>query len=165
MKYKNITTRNLRTLGACHKGVQWVEQCGKVKTLDVLEALKAHRFDWANWLIVRVMDREQRIKYALFAAKQVIGMYEDKYPKDDRPRKAIEAVEKYLKSPTEKNRKAAYAACPAYAAYTAAYAAAAYPAYAAYAAAAAAYAAAAYAAARKEMQDKIIDYGIELLKY
>ena len=68
--------------------------------------------------------------YAIYAAEQVIGIFEKKYPIDKRPRKAIEAAKAYLKRPCAETKKAAYAA--AYAAYAAAYAAYAYASAAAY---------------------------------
>ena len=73
--------------------------------------------------------------YAIFAAEQVIGFFEKKYPEDKRPRKAIEAAKDYLKDPSDKNKAAAYAA---------------------------AYAAA--DAAKKDVQVNILNYGIKLLE-
>ena len=94
----------------------------------------------------------------------MLKIYEDKYPNDDRPQKAIQAAKAYLKNPTKENKNAAanaaYAAnaanAAAYAAYAAAYAAA----NAAYAAANAANAATCAA----ELKPKIINYGLKLLK-
>jgi hypothetical protein len=102
--------------------------------------------------------------FAILCAESVLKYFENKYPKDNRPRRAIEAAKGYLKHPTARAARAAadaaYAARAAYMAYAAdnaadAAARAAYTAYAAYAAARAAYTAraaymayAAYAAAR-----------------
>jgi hypothetical protein len=108
------------------------------------------------WVMTRLMTTEQCIKWSIACADSVISLYEDKYPNDNRPRKAIEAAVAYIEAPTEENRNdahdayAAYAAHAAYAAYAAAHAA--HDAHDAYAAAHAAYAAAhaahdAYAAA------------------
>ena len=72
--------------------------------------LKENRFSDANWLLTELMDKKQCVEYAVFAAKQVLHIFEERYPKDDRPKKAIEAAEKYLKDPSENNRKTAYAA-------------------------------------------------------
>jgi lipid A disaccharide synthetase len=128
--------------------------------------IKKEKSDWANWLVVRLMSRKQQIRYAIYAAEQVVGIFEKKYPNDDRPRKAINSAKAYLKSPTKKNKDAANAA--AHAAANAAYAAA-YAAYAANAAAHAAADAAVYAsnaadAANSKMKIKIINYGLKLLK-
>jgi hypothetical protein len=85
------------------------------------------------------------VALAIYAAEQVIKIYEDKYPNDSRPRDAIKAAKAYLKTPNKKTADAtARAADAAYAAADAAYAAA----RAAYATDAADAARAAYAAAR-----------------
>ena len=68
--------------------------------------------------------------YAIYCAEAVLHIFEEKYPNDNRPRKAIEAAKEYLKHPTEENKQAAYAyAAAAYDAAYAAYDAAAYAAY------------------------------------
>jgi len=182
----NITPSFIKKWDPCKPGLDWyLEKFPKKfnNSIGVLDALiKANQLPYANWLIVRVMSRPQYLKYAIYAAEQVIGIYEKKYPNNPAPRNAIKAAKAVLKNDTIENRKAAaaaayaaYAAAAAYAAYAAAaayaaYAAAADAAYAAYAADAAyaayaAYAAAAaYADARKEMRLKILRYGIKLLK-
>ena len=170
-----ITKEWLKEKGACSEGFEWwlKHKESNIKKL-ALKLLKAERFDWANWMLTSCFDKTQNVKYAIFAAEQVIGIYEAKYPEDNRPRKAIEAAKAYLNNPTARAADAAYAAADAaYAAARAADAAANAAAnaaeYAAYAAARAA-ANAAYAAAHAadaadvEMQKKIIEYGIILVK-
>ena len=137
--------------GACSESKQeWTDK--KMKPVEgvtlIKKLMKADKFQWANWLIVRLMTHEQKIQYAIFAAEQVIEIYEKKYPDDKRPRNAIKAAKEYIKAPTEKNKNAADAA------YAAAHAT-----HAAYAAADAA-----HAAARTEMQNRIIENGIGILK-
>ena len=155
-----ITKEWLKEKGACSDSYKEFEG----ESMDGIEAIKKcikiNRVDWANWLIVRIMEYKQYTSYAVFAAEQVLPIYEKKYPADKRPRETIEAARECIDNPTEENKKAAYAA-----------AAAAYDAYATAAAAAAAYdadAAAAAAAdaadARESLQAKIIAYGIELLE-
>ncbi|WOI85966.1 DUF7666 domain-containing protein [Rhodococcus qingshengii] len=98
---------------------------------------------------------EDSVRLAIYAAEQVIKIYEDKYPDDTRPRDAIKAAKAYLRNPTAAAAARADAAARAAAAARAdaaaraAAAAARAAAYAAYAAAAAAARAdaAAYAAA------------------
>jgi len=154
---KTITTKFLVSHNACKSGMVWVTENKLIgmPAIDFLNKLiEADNLDWANWLIVRVMNKKQKVQYAIFAAEQVIDIYEKKYPTDDRPRKAIEAAKEYLAHPSVKNKTAADAAVYAAAAYAAdaadadayaAAAAAAAAAYAAYAADADAYAAAAAA--------------------
>ncbi len=118
------------------------------KPIKCIEKLiKIKRYNDANWLIAKLMNYSQRVEYAVYAADQVIDIFEKKYPNDDRPRKAIEAARRCIKNPSKKN-KAADATAAAAAAYTAtdAYTDAYAAAYAADSAYAAAYtAAAAYA--------------------
>lgn len=80
---------------------------------------------WSEMRIVQAWKWREKdcISFAVYAAEQVIDIFEKKYPKDNRPRKAIEAVKKYLKNPSKKNKEAVYnaasyaanAACAAHA--------------------------------------------------
>ena len=124
----NITQKQLKDWSACTDGYKWA--CGilKDKPMEVKEFLKItadHRLDWANWVICRVFDRTNKVRYAIFAAEQVIHLFEKKYPDDKRPRKAIEAAKEWLKNPS-----ADYADS---------------------------------AACKKQMQIKILEYGLSLL--
>jgi len=105
---------------------------------------------WSDMIAVKAYewDKIKSVKLSIFAAEKVVDIYEKEYPKDYRPRKAIEAAKKYLENPSAyAAARAAYAASSAYAAASSAYAAA-RAAYAASSAYAAAYAASsAYAAA------------------
>ena len=157
-----ITKDWLKEKNACGEGVKWFLKQKDSEGIDVVKKLiQEDKLDWANWTIVRIMNYKQYVSYAVYAAEQVIDIYEKKYPDDDRPRKAIEAAKKCIENPSKENKAAAYAAADAV--YAAAYAA-----YAAYAAADAdaayAYAAADAAYARKEMKIKILNYGIGLLE-
>ncbi|MDD5006754.1 MAG: hypothetical protein PHS33_09675 [Candidatus Omnitrophica bacterium] len=179
-----LTIEKLTEWGACKEGKDWFISQDETDEIEVVKKLIYVRIDWANWLVVRLMTHSQQVQYAIFAAEQVLDIFEKEYPDDKRPRKAIKAAKAYLRNPTEKNKnaaaraadaayaaaraaaRAAYAAARAAdAAYAAADAAdAAYAAYAAARAADAAYAAA-YAAARAEMKKRIINYGIKLLNH
>jgi len=134
-----ITNEWLQEKTACVEGVEWWKGCGETNGKKVVEKLVgADKLDWANWLIVRIMDRPQVIRYSIFAAEQVIDTYEKKYPDDKRPRLAIEATKKVLEADTEENRSAADSA-----ARSAAYSA--------------------DSAAFQKMQNKILKYGLGLL--
>ena len=54
--------------------------------------------------------KEDSVKLAVYAAELVIGIYEKRYPNDDRPRKAIKAAKAYLKNPSDSAANAAYVA-------------------------------------------------------
>ena len=161
----------------CQEAVDWVYATGKGER-DAIKILKLlisnNKLDWANWMIVRLMSREQRLRYACYTAKLVLPIFEQAYPDDKRPREAITAARRCIKNDTRENReKAAKAADAAYAACTAACAACGDDAealsYAAYYAANAAYYAAYYAAKAVDAADaitleKILAYGLRLLR-
>ena len=106
-----ITLKWLRQQGACAEGIEWYKEHEGTDARALLEALIAdNKLDWANWLIVRVMTRPQYLSYAVFAAEQVIDLFERECPNDNRPRLAIEAARKCLDCDTEENRAAADAA-------------------------------------------------------
>lgn len=150
--------------------------------LIVLDALiKAEEYIWANWLIVRLFKRKQKLQYSLFSAELALPIFEAKFPENTRFRQAIEAVKKVMENDTPENRNAAanaaYAVSAAYAAVYYAACAAADAANAdanaanaakasvtaAYAARAADYAEVDAAAAGKETLLKIFEYGKGLL--
>ena len=188
-----ITLKLLQNLNACGGGIEFVTENKLIGLEDkpfIEKLISLKRLDYANWLTVRILNNIDKVRYAVFAAEQVIDIFEKKYTEDDRPRKAILAAKNYIENPCDENKDAAYAAACA-ATYAAAYAAgaaanaagaAAYAAAdaaanaAAYAAAntaayAAAYAAANAADAAANAADagaalliKIIRYGIELIK-
>jgi len=174
---EKVTKHFLQKHNACNEGlIWWVKNCQDLQTDKQLLKLVNYRADWANWLMVRLLNRKDKIRYAVYAAKLVLKIYEEKHPNDKRPRKAISAAENVIKLDSKKNRAAAAdAADAAYAAYAtattttaaaaaAADAAAAAAADAAYATAAAAAAAdAADAIDKKKIQVKIMKYGIKLI--
>src|SRR3990167_4914059 len=155
---------------ACSGGVNWFKNQKATDTVEVLRALaNENRLDWANWTIVMVMSRPQYLQYGIFAAEQVLDIFEKKCPNDLRPRNAIEAARKVLENDTIENRTAAYDSAEAASAsvhdsFSSADAAAellAAASSASYANCASAYDA---SSARKKMQIKILEYGISLLE-
>ena len=182
-----ITLEWLKEKNACSEAVQaWQEKGCEPDPIKIISlAMEMNRFDWANWLIVRVMSYKQYVSYAVFAAEQVIDIYEKKYPDDKRPRNAIEAAKKCIARPTVENKTAARAAAwdaagdawaaagdawaaagAAWAAAGAAWAAARAAAWAAGDAAWDAWAAgaAAWDAAGDATKQRIIEYGVSLLR-
>jgi len=106
-----ITTEFLTSINACTKGKEWVAKYKDKEPVAVIKHLVADdKWDWANWLIVRIMQYSEYVDYACFAALQVIDIYERQYPGDDRPRKAIEAAQRCVDNPSEENKAAGEAA-------------------------------------------------------
>ena len=146
-----LTKEWLKEKSACKEGYEWFIKQDESDAVKVLRKLMLEdHFNWANWTICRLFGYKQKIQYAVFASEQVLPIFEKKYPKDDRPRKAIEAAKKCIEDPSTENKADA-------AAYDAADAAA-------DAVDAAAADAVDADAARKEMQIKILEYGIKLLE-
>ena len=157
---KRIDNRWLKKWNACSEGVDWFNAQKEREPIAVLKALMAvNKLDDANWVIVRLMSREQRIRYACYAAKQVLHSFEEKYPDDKRPREAINAALRCIKNNTPENKSAARSAArsAAWSAESAVESAAA-AAWSAESAASAAWSAVAAA------QIKILRYGIRLLR-
>ena len=192
-----IDLQFLKDRNACDEGIKYFEEEIKEPILarELIEKLlatkKREKMGWVSWLLCKLFSRPHYIQYAVFAAEQVLPIFEKEYPDDKLPREAIEAAKQVALNDNGENRKiaadaanaaanaAAYAANAANAAYVAANAtyAAANATYAAYAADdaadAAAYAvdasdvaanAVAYTAGGKEMLLKIISFGIGLLE-
>ncbi len=145
---KTITVNYLNKLGACPEAIEMFKNQRETNSIKILQGcMKINHFDWANWLIVRLMNRKQKLQYSIFAAESVIDIYEKKYPDDKRPRETVDAAKAVLKHDSKKNRASAHAAAnAANAANAAAAANAANAAHAAYYAAAHAAANAANAA-------------------
>ena len=114
-----VTKALLKKIAACDDGTKYAVKSllGKSYSDAIRQCIADDQLQWANWGIVRVMDGTERVKYAIYAAKQVLKIFEDKYPNDKRPREAINAVERWVNAPNEKNNAdAANAANEAYAA-------------------------------------------------
>ena len=119
-----ITEKWLKEKQACPEGIVRFNAQDETDGIKIVKKLMPEKkLDWANWLIVRLMDYNQNVAYAIYAAEQVIDIYEKQYPNDTRPRNAIEAAKVCLRNPNKENKDAVYAAANA-AAYAAANAAA-----------------------------------------
>jgi len=155
----------LKELYACADGLQWYRDCGSPTVEGTVEKLLAEKkYQWANWLMPRMLPKIDAVRYAVFAAEQAIDIFESKYPDNKRPRAAIDAAKAWIANPSAAAAMAAAKAADA--AADADRAAAWAAARAADAAAAAAWAAAwaAYTAADADgMYIKIINYGLGLL--
>jgi hypothetical protein len=116
-----ITTEWLEKKGACFPGVEWFCKQKNTSSSGVIKALmREDEFDWANWLIVRVLSKKQCVAYAIFAAEQVIGIFEKEFQGGKSPRKAIEAAKAVFKKRNKRAAPAArYAACATYHAWEA----------------------------------------------
>jgi len=152
---------------ACSDGMIFVTEHKLIGTDEyyfIRQLVKLNKHDWALWLLARRLDRKDRIRFAVYCAKDVLPIYEDTYPNDDRPRKAIEAAEACIKSDTKVNRIIALAAVVWEAAGAAVVWEAAGAADAARSAAVLAARAAAAVSNDQSAMCRYIEYGVELLE-
>lgn len=106
-----ITTQWLRTHDACVEAIVAYKGQTETDALTILRTLVgAEKFEWANWLVVRLMTYKQYVSYAVYAAEQCIGNYEQLFPADPNPRHAIEAAKKCINNPTKENKARAASA-------------------------------------------------------
>ena len=138
----DITSKQIKSLKPCKEGLKWYLKNAKHITdlEELLISINAYDPGWSRWLFTELMDKNQCIQIAIFAADQVLYIFEAQYPDDDRPRRAIEATKRYLKS---HNITATYAAADAAAAAADAYG---------------------VADAKKELQIKIIKEAVRILE-
>lgn len=64
--------------------------------------------------LIKIFDqstkKQIRVQFSILCAERVLPIFEQRYPDDKRPRQAIEAAKEWMRNPTEKNAKIAYAA-------------------------------------------------------
>lgn len=162
-----VTDKFLDKWGACRRARDWIEAQGTRDFAALYEAAKRDQhLDWVNWYVARKLRKRDRIRYAIYAARLVLPIYEATYPDDKRPRKAIEDAMNFSEAGNVAAARAAASAAAADADAAAAWVGAEAAARAAAAAAARAVTAA-WNAARAADGDttmlQIIDYGIGLL--
>ena len=158
---KTITEQDLRKWGVCVDGFRWWKDNGSESACKTVfkKLIEAERFGDIRWLLKRLFEtKEESVKVAIYAAELIIDIFEEKYPEDNRPRKAIEAATNWLDKPNKANETAAHAADAAADAADAAADAAHAATYAA------TYAARDAATSRKETYTKITNYAMEPLK-
>src|ERR1019366_3169361 len=106
---KKLTEKWLRDLRPCADGLSFAESCGFdfAKIYDTCE-----QGDWLFWLLKNSVKitQEQSVILACECAKRVLVHFEKEYPKDMRPREAIDAALLYVQKPTAKNKSAARSA-------------------------------------------------------
>lgn len=108
---QQITTEFLKSLNACQSGINLVATYPDKDHEAVIRRLVADdHWDYANWLLPRLMDYRGYVSYAVYAAELVLPIWEKKYPDDKRPRKAIEAAKRCIDDPSDENKEAARAA-------------------------------------------------------
>ena len=102
-----ITKRFINSLDPCFTLHEFWLKSKKPDLADfMLHALNENHFKWAIWLFVRSVDKITNVKLALFSAEQVLHIFEKAYPKDNRPRLAIQATKDYIANPCKETADA-----------------------------------------------------------
>jgi hypothetical protein len=164
-----ISVESLMEMRACREGIKYFKSlCGdrEVPFEEALLEVAKEYPHYSIWWLTRIFNKRQNVQIAVYSAELVLHIFEEKHPKNNKPKQAIEAAKAWSENPNDFTAYAAYAA--ARAAFAAAYTAAAcvYTA-AAYASTAANYAAANAANAANaaaNAHNSIIKKGIEILK-
>lgn len=128
-----ITPGWLAENNACNDGAEWgLSVIGKGMLFSEL-APKFNHADWLLWTIQKLgaLSKVQYVELSVVCAVTVLHIYEESYPQDDRPRKALEAAKSYFRDPSEENQIAALSAARAAHAASSAASNVAYSAYAA----------------------------------
>ena len=100
-----LTLAKLKELKACKSGIKLYKSFGTTDLKELFElAYAKEEFYEIEWVLTRLLNSDQLIKWALFAAKSVLPYFENIFPEDGRPRRTLEAAEAYFINPTEENR-------------------------------------------------------------
>jgi hypothetical protein len=98
-----------------NRGCYSIDKVHKIKCIDsktitidqLFRDLPIRDFCW--WLVKKCdLTLNQKRQFAVYCAEYVLPIFEKEYPKDDRPRKAIEAAKKVIDNDSLENRSAAY---------------------------------------------------------
>jgi hypothetical protein len=120
----NITLEFLETNSACQTGIKFFKKEFN-KPIEhkifINKLIEKDRYQWAYWVIVKILNKTNNIKFTIYAAESVLFLFEKEYPDDNRPRKAIEAAKNCLKNKTADVEAANAAYAAASSAYNAAY--------------------------------------------
>jgi len=106
---KKVTKKWLNSENACSGSLKYVidNNYMDLSPIDFINKLmENNRFLDANWLIVRVMNKKQKVQYAIFAAELVLHIFEKKYLNNKRSKLAIEVTKNYIKNLCRQTRAA-----------------------------------------------------------
>lgn len=99
---------DLKALNPCPEAWEWAKTQKSAKSAWE----NCERCDWLLWLLERIqpLTKPQAVAILVEFAKGCLGQFETRYPRNKRPRQAIEAAENWLKEPSETNVSAAWSA-------------------------------------------------------
>lgn len=104
-----ITKQWLEERYAIKEWIEWFINQKENKGIKLIEKSMNYDAQFSNWILVRMMNYEQYVSYAIHTVEMALPIFEKKNPNDKRPRKAIELTKKYLKNQSQENKDIAYA--------------------------------------------------------
>ena len=100
-----LTLKKLKSLNPCEGSIKKYIDAGRPDTVEnaikyCIASNNRELLNDANWLIVRmVRTKTDRVKYKIYAASQILHLFECRFPEDKRPRNAINTAKNYIKNP------------------------------------------------------------------
>ena len=105
-----ISKEWLKEKNSCQEGMEFVEE-KKLIGLEGVEFIRKlmeyEQYEYANWLIVRIMDREQCVKYANFSA-DLAKKWAERAERAERAVASAESAAYCAASAAESAERAAY---------------------------------------------------------
>jgi len=90
-----VTLNFLKSNHAGKEEINWfVSQQDDDLEIIIHKLIEEGKFQWANWLISRILNKEKLVKYAIFSAELVLDLCKEKY-QNDKPRSTLEVAKKY----------------------------------------------------------------------
>jgi len=103
-----VTRELLKRMDACTPGYDfWCQNCEDKPIEEQLRTLVRYNFNWAAWLLVRILNQKQNKRFAIHCIESALFVFEKAYPKDNRPRQAVDSAKLALDNYTDKNMTAA----------------------------------------------------------
>jgi hypothetical protein len=112
-----ITDSWIKKWKPCIEAINWLKEQDTREVMELADRLKKskleteQKWEWIIWALPRLLKTKRaRIKLAVYCAELALSVFEKKMPEDKRPREAIIAVRKWLKSPSKSNKDNAFKA-------------------------------------------------------
>ena len=81
MKTYKITKEWLTAERACVDGVDYYNTLNETDAVKIMDQLLSDKkLNFANWTICHLLKKEDKVRYAIFAARQVLPLWEKEYP-------------------------------------------------------------------------------------
>jgi hypothetical protein len=71
-----LSLKILKQNGACQEGINYYIKIKSPDTIEngiqtILKSKNKSKYQWSNWLLSKVLTKENKINYAIFAAEQI----------------------------------------------------------------------------------------------